>query len=121
LSQSDFLSLHVPLTPATHHLIGAVELHRMRPSAILINTSRGPVVDETALVNALRNGRLAGAGLDVYEHEPRIHSGLRNLPQVVTLPHLGSATLQTRIQMGLMCVENVTAVLEGRPAPNRVV
>jgi glyoxylate reductase len=92
----------------------------MRPSAILINTSRGPVVDEAALVQALRDGRLAGAGLDVYEREPELHPGLRGLPQAVTLPHLGSATLTARVKMGLLCLENVTAVLEGRPAPNRV-
>ena len=120
LTEADFLTLHVPLTRETHHLIGATELRRMRPTAFLINTSRGPVIDEAALVNALEAGRPAGAGLDVYEHEPRIHPGLRTLKQVVTLPHLGSATLNTRIRMGLMCAENVTAVLEGRPAPNRV-
>jgi glyoxylate reductase len=120
LTEADFLTLHVPLTRETHHLIGAAELRRMRPTAFLINTSRGPVVDEAALVNALEAGRPAGAGLDVYEHEPRIHPGLRTLKQVVTLPHLGSATLNTRIRMGLMCAENVLAVLEGRSAPNRV-
>ncbi|MBI4401854.1 MAG: D-glycerate dehydrogenase [Nitrospirae bacterium] len=120
LAQSDFLSLHVPLTPDTHHLIGAKELRRMRPTAFLINTSRGPVVDEAALVDALREGRLAGAGLDVYEQEPHMHPGLRSLPHVVTLPHLGSATRNTRTRMGLMCIENIVAVLEGRPAPNRV-
>ncbi|MEK7267908.1 MAG: NAD(P)-dependent oxidoreductase, partial [Nitrospirota bacterium] len=86
-----------------------------------INTSRGPVVDEAALVDALREGRLAGAGLDVYEREPQLHPGLRELRQVVILPHLGSATLSTRIQMGMVCIENIQAVLEGRPAPNRVV
>ena len=93
----------------------------MRPTALLINTSRGPVVDEAALVDALREGRLAGAGLDVYEQEPRLHPGLLQLRQVVLLPHLGSATLRTRIRMGMVCLENIQAVLEGRPAPNRVV
>jgi len=120
LAGSDFISLHVPLTAETHHLIGDAELRLMRPTAYLINTSRGPVVDEAALVAAIQEGRLAGAGLDVYEHEPALHPGLRTLSQVVTLPHLGSATLNTRIQMGMICVQNILAVLEGRPAPNRV-
>jgi glyoxylate reductase len=120
LARSDFISLHVPLTPETHHLIGAAELRRMRPTAFLINTSRGPVVDEAALVDTLREGRLAGAGLDVYEQEPHLHPGLLQLRQVVLLPHLGSATLRTRIQMGMVCLENIQAVLEGRHAPNRV-
>jgi glyoxylate reductase len=120
LAGSDFISLHVPLTAETHHLIGDAELRLMRPTAYLINTSRGPVVDEAALVAAIQEGRLAGAGLDVYEQEPALHPGLRALPQVVTLPHLGSATLNTRIQMGMICVQNILAVLEGRPAPNRV-
>jgi len=120
LAGSDVVSLHVPLSEKTRHLIGAAELTRMKPTAFLINTSRGPVVDEAALAQALREGRLAGAGLDVYEQEPGVHPGLRGVPQVVTLPHLGSATLTVRVNMGLLCVENVTAVLEGRPAPNRV-
>jgi glyoxylate reductase len=120
LSQADFLTLHVPLTADTRHLIGPRELQLMRPTAYLINVARGPVVDEAALVDAIQNGRLAGAGLDVYEHEPAIHPGLLALDNVVTLPHLGSATHATRIHMGMMCLENVAAVLEGRPAPNRV-
>ena len=120
LSRSDFVSLHVPLTADTHHLIGAAALNRMRPTAILVNTSRGQVVDEAALVEALQQGRLAGAGLDVYEGEPDIHPGLRTLRQVTLLPHLGSATLTTRVRMGMVCVENLLAVLEGHPAPNRI-
>jgi glyoxylate reductase len=120
LRRSDFLSPHVPLTPETTHLINETALRLMKPTAFLINASRGPVVDEAALVAALREGRLAGAGLDVYEREPELQRGLRELPQVVLLPHLGSATTETRIKMGLMCVENVLAVLEGKPAPNRV-
>ena len=120
LAGSDFISLHVPLTDGTRHLIGAAELHSMRPSAILLNTSRGPVIDEAALAQALREGRLAGAGLDVYEREPAVHEALHGLPHVVTLPHLGSATMTARVKMGLLCLENVTAVLEGRPAPNQV-
>jgi glyoxylate reductase len=120
LRRSDFLSLHVPLTPETRHLINEAALQLMKPTAFLINAARGPVVDEAALANALRDGRLAGAGFDVYENEPELSPGLRELNQVVLLPHLGSATTETRIRMGLMCVENVLAVLEGKPAPNRV-
>ena len=119
--RSDFLSLHVPLTPDTRHLINEEALRLMKPTAFLINAARGPVVDEAALVTALREGRRAGAGLDVYENEPELHPGLRELSRVVLLPHLGSATTETRIKMGMMCVENVLAVLEGKPAPNRVV
>jgi len=120
LVRSDFVSLHVPLKEETLHLIGEPELRRMRPSTILINTSRGPVVDEAALVAALREGRIAGTGLDVYENEPAVHPGLLQLPQVVLLPHLGSATLATRVRMGMVCLENLEAVRDGRPAPNRV-
>jgi glyoxylate reductase len=120
LRRSDFLSLHVPLTPETTHLINEAALRLMKPTASLINAARGPVVEEAALVAALHEGRLAGAGLDVYENEPELHPGLRELNQVVLLPHLGSATTEARIRMGLMCVENVLAVLEGKPAPNRV-
>jgi len=120
LVQSDFLSLHVPLTDATHHLIGSRELAQMKSSAFLINTSRGAVVDEAALVSALEQGVIAGAGLDVYEREPSLQAGLAALPNVVLLPHLGSATLETRIRMGMICLENIAAVLNGRPAPNQV-
>lgn len=120
LQESDFVSLHVPLTADTHRLIGTDALRLMRPTAFLINTSRGPVVDEAALAAAIQEGRLAGAGLDVYEDEPTVHPTLLALPQVITLPHLGSATLGTRVRMGMLCVENVRAVLEGRSAPNRV-
>jgi len=120
LQESDFVTLHVPLNSDTRHLIGARELSLMRPTAILINTSRGAVVDEGALVHALRSGTIAGAGLDVYEEEPMVHPVLPSLKQVVLLPHLGSATMQTRVQMGLICLQNIQAVLEGRPAPNRV-
>jgi glyoxylate reductase len=120
LRQSDFLSLHVPLTDRTRHLIGSRELALMKPTAILINTSRGPVIDETALTSALQAGTIAGAGLDVYEQEPAVHAGLTTLPNVVLLPHLGSATLETRIRMGMICLDNIAAVLSGRPAPNRV-
>jgi len=120
LGRADFVSVHVPLTETTHHLIGDSELRRMRSSAILINTSRGSVVDEAALVRALEDGRIAGAGLDVYEHEPAVLPGLLRLKQVLLLPHLGSATLATRVRMGMVCLENLEAVRNGRPAPNRV-
>jgi len=120
LESADFVSLHVPLTEHTRHLLGKDEFALMRRTSILINTSRGPVVDETALVDALRQGRLAGAGLDVYEHEPQIHSGLLGLSNVALLPHLGSATFDTRVKMGMMVVENISAVLSGKEPPNRV-
>jgi glyoxylate reductase len=116
LQQADYLSLHVPLTGATRHLIGRQELRRMKRTAYLLNTSRGPVVDEPALVAALREGTIAGAGLDVYEDEPIVHPGLIGLPNVVLLPHLGSATFTTRVRMGMMCLENIAAVLSGAPA-----
>jgi glyoxylate reductase len=120
LAESDILTIHVPLTPETRHVIGARELAQMRRSAILINTARGPVVDEPALVAALANGVIAGAGLDVFEDEPRLHPGLAGLRRVVLLPHLGSATMAARVEMGMTCLRNIEAVLSGRPAPNRV-
>lgn len=120
LGEADVVTIHVPLTPATHHLIGARELAWMRPTAFVINTARGPIVDEGALVDALKTGIIAGAGLDVYEQEPAIRSALAQLKQVVLLPHLGSATVHARVQMGLVCLENIQAVLDGRPAPNQV-
>jgi glyoxylate reductase len=120
LSEADVVTIHVPLTPATHHLISAQELAWMRPTAFLINTARGPIIDEGALVDALKKGVIAGAGLDVYEQEPAIHAALAQLIQAVLLPHLGSATLHARVQMGLVCVNNIQAVLEGRLAPNQI-
>ena len=120
LGEADVVTIHVPLTPATHHLIGARELAWMRPTALLINTARGPIVDEGALAEALKTGIIAGAGLDVYEQEPTIHSALVQLKQVVLLPHLGSATVHARVQMGLVCLRNIEAVLTGRLAPNQV-
>jgi glyoxylate reductase len=120
LGEADIMTIHVPLTPNTHHLIGARELAWMKPTALVINTARGPIIDEGALVNALKSGVIAGAGLDVYEQEPAIHSALAELKQVLLLPHIGSATLQARTQMGLVCLENIQAVLDGRPAPNQV-
>ncbi len=120
LGEADIVTIHVPLSPSTHHLIGARELAWMRPTAFLINTARGPIIDEGALVNALKTGIIAGAGLDVYEQEPSLHPMMAQLKQVVLLPHLGSATLHARVQMGLVCLENIRAVLDGRPAPNQV-
>lgn len=120
LRESDIVTIHVPLTPETRHLIGAPEFALMRRTAILINTARGPIVDESALVTALQEGTIAGAGLDVFEDEPKIHPHLASLPQVVLLPHLGSATLATRVEMGMICLKNIEAILAGRPAPNRV-
>lgn len=120
LAQADFVSLHVPLSDSTRHLIGSREIATMKPTTWLINTSRGPVVDETALLVALRQGTIAGAGLDVYEREPGITPGLDTLPNVVLLPHLGSATQEARIKMGMVCLENVAAVLGGRPPLNPV-
>jgi len=120
LKEADFVSLHVPLNSATHHLIGARQFALMKPTAYLINTARGPVIDEAALVDALLQRRLAGAGLDVFEQEPAFHPSLRELRQVVLLPHLGSATLATRVRMGMICLENIAAVVAGKPAPNQV-
>ena len=116
LATADVVSLHVPLTPETRHLIGARELRLMKESAFLINTTRGPVVDEDALVEALCTGTIAGAGLDVFEREPVVHPGLLELENVALLPHLGSATIETRTAMGVLAAENVLAVLAGRPA-----
>ncbi len=118
LREADFISLHVPLTPATRHLLGERELHLLKPRAILINTARGPVVDEKALVQALREKRLWGAGLDVYEREPQLEPGLTQLENVVLTPHLGSATIETREKMGLLAAENILAALAGKIPPN---
>lgn len=120
LRESDFVSLHVPLMPETHHLIGARELALMKPTAYLINTTRGPVVDEAALVQALRERRIAGAGLDVFEREPELAQGLAELDNVVVVPHIGSATIETRTKMGIMAATNLLAMLRGEPPPNCV-
>lgn len=113
LAMSDVLSLHAPLTPETRHVVDREALRRMRPGSYLINTARGPLVDEAALVEALRDGPLAGAGLDVYEREPEVHPGLLEIPNVVLLPHVGSATRDTRTRMAMLAVRNVHAVLTG--------
>ncbi len=120
LAESDFVSLHCPLTPATRHLIGAPQLATMKSTAILINTARGPCVDEAALADALARGVIAGAGLDVYEDEPHVHPALRALSRAVLLPHIGSATDHARSEMARLCAENVAAWLSGRRPPQLV-
>lgn len=114
LGQSDFVSLHAPLTNSTRHMIGQRELEMMKPTAVLVNTARGPMVDERALVDALRAGKIAAAGLDVYENEPALEPGLSDLPNVTLLPHVGSASLDTRTRMAEMVARDILAVLEGR-------
>jgi glyoxylate reductase len=122
LEEADVVSLHCPLTPGTRHLIDGEALARMKPTAVLVNTSRGPVVDEAALARALHDGRIAGAALDVYEFEPEVSRDLLGLENVVLSPHLGSATRATRVAMGMLCVEALRAVLlEGRVPANAVV
>lgn len=118
LRESDFVSVNVALAPETVHLISHRELGLMRPSAFLVNTARGPIVDEKALVSALEGKRIAGAALDVYEHEPMVEPGLINLPNVVLTPHLGSAALDTRMHIASIAAENAVAVIEGRQPPN---
>jgi glyoxylate reductase len=113
LSESDFISIHTPLTDETRHLIGAEELESMKPGAVLVNSSRGPVVDEGALADALENGRIFAAGLDVYEEEPKVHPKLLELENVVLAPHIGSASIETRDKMATLAAENLRAVLRG--------
>lgn len=120
LEASDVVSVHCPLVPTTRHLIGAAQFRQMKRDAVLINTSRGPVVDEAALVEALETEMIAGAGLDVYEQEPRVHPGLLGRDDVVLLPHLGSATVETREAMGFKAIDNLVAHFAGRDLPDRV-
>lgn len=117
LEQAEAVSLHVPLTEQTHHLIDARSLAALRPDAVLVNTSRGAVVDEEALVRALEEGRLGGAALDVFEHEPRVHPGLLERDDVVLTPHLGSATVEARTAMGMLCVSALRSLLLARRVP----
>jgi lactate dehydrogenase-like 2-hydroxyacid dehydrogenase len=120
LRQSDFVSLHVPLLASTRGLIGAAQLRLMKPTAVLVNTSRGPVVDEAALAEALAAHTIAAAALDVFEHEPQVHPLLLELDNVVLAPHIASASVDTRRSMSMMAAENAAAALEGRRPPNLV-
>jgi glyoxylate reductase len=120
LRESDFVSLHSPLNAQTHHQIGARELRLMKKTAFLINTARGAIVDEAALVRALKTRRIAGAGLDVFEYEPKVDKHLKSMTNVVLTPHLGSATPEVREEMAKIVVDNILAFLEGRKLPNCV-
>jgi glyoxylate reductase len=120
LAKSDFVSLHVPLLPETHHLMGAEQFGKMKKTAYLINTSRGPVVDEKALVEALRNNVIAGAGLDVFEDEPILAPGLAELDNAVIVPHIASASIETRTKMATMAAGNIVAYFKGDTPPNMV-
>jgi glyoxylate reductase len=118
LAEADFVSVHTGLSPATRHLIGPAQLARMKPTAVLVNTARGPIVDEAALAAALQAGELGAAGLDVFEREPQVHPDLLGLDNVTILPHLGTATFETRVAMGMTAATNLLAALEGRRPPN---
>lgn len=120
LKESDFVSLHLPLTQTTHHLIDEKELQMMKKTAILINTARGPIIRETALIKALKEHWIFGAGLDVYEKEPEISKELKSLKNVVLQPHTGSGTLETRTKMALMAAQNLLIGLKGGIPPNCV-
>jgi glyoxylate reductase len=120
LAQMDIVSIHCPYTPQTYRLFSAERLARMKPSAFLINTARGEIVEEAALADALAAGRLAGAGLDVFEHEPRVEAKLLTLKNVALLPHLGSSTIEARTGMGKKVIANIGAFVEGKPLPDRV-
>ncbi|PLZ03766.1 D-glycerate dehydrogenase [Burkholderia sp. WAC0059] len=118
LRESDYLSLHLPLTPETQHYIGAAELAQMKRNAVLVNAARGPLVDERALVGALRDRVIFGAGLDVFEREPELEAGLAELENAVVVPHIASATIETRLAMGRIAAGNVISVLKGEPPQN---
>jgi glyoxylate reductase len=120
LARMDIISVNCPHTPATFHLLSARRLALLRPTAIIVNTSRGEVIDEAALTRMLRNQQLAGAGLDVFEHEPAINPKLRELDNVVLLPHMGSATIEGRIDMGEKVVINIKTFVDGHRPPDRV-
>jgi glyoxylate reductase len=120
IESSDVISLHCPYSPATHHLMSENQFARMKKTAFLINTARGPIVNEQALVDALKAGEIAGAGLDVFENEPSVHPGLLELDNAVLIPHLGSATVETRAAMADIAATNALAILAGNPAPNLV-
>jgi lactate dehydrogenase-like 2-hydroxyacid dehydrogenase len=118
VKSSDFISVHVPLLPSTRHLFGADEFKLMKKTAILINTARGPIIDEKALVEALRKGQFAGAGLDVFEQEPNLMDGLSEFPNVVLSPHVGTSTTETRIEMAVVCAKNIIAAMSDQIPPN---
>ena len=118
LAESDFVSVHVPLTDETRHLLSTPQFAQMKPSAILINTSRGPVIDEAALVDALKANKIAGAGLDVYEREPAVHPGLLAMANVILAPHIASATTRTRSEMSAMAARNMATAIRGGRPPN---
>jgi gluconate 2-dehydrogenase len=118
LAQADIVTIHVPYSSATHHLIGKPELERMKPTAILINASRGGVVDDAALIEALRSGTIAGAGLDVFENEPKFNPGFLPLKNVVLAPHIASSSRATRLRMAMLAAQNVVAALTGKTPPN---
>jgi glyoxylate reductase len=120
LRESDFVSLHSPLNATTRHQIGARELGLMKKTAFIINTARGPIIDEAAMVRALKRKQIAGAGLDVFEHEPKVHPELKKMKNVVIVPHLGSATVEVREEMANIVVDNIAALLEGRRPPGIV-
>jgi lactate dehydrogenase-like 2-hydroxyacid dehydrogenase len=120
LRESDFIVLLMPLTPETRHYIGRKELNTVKRTAILVNAARGPIVDEKALVQALKAKRIAGAGLDVFEHEPKVARGLLRLQNVVLAPHIASASLETRTKMACMAAGNCVAAVTGRQPPNLV-
>lgn len=120
LRESDVISLHCPYSPATHHLLGAEEFAVMKETAYVVNTARGPVIDEAALVEALKGGQIAGAGLDVFEEEPQVHPGLLECENAVLLPHLGSSTIETRTAMATLAADNAVAVLAGQEPPSPI-
>jgi glyoxylate reductase len=120
LAESDFVSVNTSLTPATRHLLGAAQFARMKPTAVLVNTARGPIVNEAELAAALRDGQLAAAGLDVFEHEPAVNPALLTLDNVVIVPHLGTATTETRTAMGMLAADNLLAVLDGKQPPSPI-
>lgn len=118
--EADFVSIHVPLLPTTKHLVNAERLRMMKPSAYLVNTSRGPIIDEHALAEALQEHIIRGAAIDVFENEPKMDPGLQALPNVIVTPHIASATEETRQRMSEVAAKNIIEVLAGRPAPNQV-
>ena len=118
LKESDFVSIHIPLMKSTHHLIGEKELKMMKKTAILVNTARGPIIDEAALIRALKEHWIFGAGLDVYEHEPKIPEELKKLDNVILQPHTGSGTVETRTKMAIIAAENLIEGLKGNIPPN---